>query len=141
KLVNPTDFLINVTLTAFLQEPQGGVSERVVGPIVLGPNQTFQRTVDEIFGLAGEQVGSIRVESSQGGILGDVVFGEPLSAQFAAAMSLQTTPFTQAVFSQVANGTIDPQKPSLNSFTGIALFNPNNITAQVQIEVFDRDGE
>lgn len=140
KLVNPTDFLISVTLTAFLQEPQGGVSERVFGPVVLSANQTFQRTVDEIFGLLGEQVGSIRIESSQPGIVGDVVFGEPLSAEFAAAISLQTVPFTKAVFSQVANGTIDPLKPSLNSFTGIALFNPNEASAQVQVEVFDRDG-
>ena len=77
-------------------------------------------------------VGSLRVEADGGGILGDVVFGSP-DLRYAAAMPLQTSLASKAIFSQVANipGSF---------FTGLALYNPQARKAEVRIDVFRDDG-
>ena len=143
KLVNPADEPQALTLTAFLQDSHGLVSTRVTR-LVLPPGQAFQKPVDQIFALgpggAETIVGSIQVESEPGGVLGDVIFGDPQSVAFAAALPLQETAFTQAVFSHVANGPSNPENPSFDPFTGLAIFNPNDTAVSLQLEVFDPDG-
>ena len=141
KLVNIANVPRAVTITAYRTD---GSTIGLLPPIVLNPNQTFQKDMNQIF-LLGPSTGaptsgSIIVEADGPGIIGDIVFGDPILVDFAAAVPLQNVLFTKAVFSQIANGSLDPANPSLKMFTGIALFNPNTQTAAVTIKVFDRDG-
>ena len=80
------------------------------------------------------RVGSLRVETSFPGIIGDVLFGEPTAANWAAALPLESVRFREAVFSQVANipGVL---------FTGLAFVNPNDSPASIQIDVYSATGE
>jgi hypothetical protein len=144
KVVNPTETAQQVTLTAFIVGPGNSISTRVQGPFGLGPRQSLQQDVGQLFGLGpgGTQivVGSIQVESSTPGLVGDVVFGDPVALRYAAALPLQTQLFRNAIHSQVSNG-VDPTNRSLNSFTGLALFNPQSqATATVTIRVYNRLG-
>ncbi|GAB4235168.1 MAG: hypothetical protein Kow00109_08410 [Acidobacteriota bacterium] len=142
KLVNTTDELRQVTLTAYLVE-DSGIRPVTIPPVVLGPRQTLQQNVEGLFNLVpgGSQVitGSIKVAATGPGIVGDVVFGEPVRVQYAAALPLQTETFREAVFSHVSNG-VDNQRPWLSSFTGLALYNPNAAQAQITVQVFRYDG-
>jgi len=141
-LVNPTDSFVHITLTAFIQG-KDSIDERT-STLSLTPNQSFQKGVDELFGLpqlpADTIVGSIQVDSTAAGIIGDVVFGDPESVRFAAALPLQTRLFTRAIHSQVSNG-FHSSNPGLDSFTGLALFNPGTEQNEVTIEVYDQDGK
>jgi hypothetical protein len=77
-------------------------------------------------------IGSLKVEVSGGGIVGDAIFGLN-DFNYAAALPLQEKTFTKAVFSHVAN-------ISGFFFTGIALFNPGAVDAAVTVEVYKSDG-
>jgi hypothetical protein len=142
KVVNPTTQSLFLTITAYLVRGDGGIDTRLAN-FALQPRQSIDRNVDQLFGLGPggtvAQVGSIVVESTGPGVLGDVVFGESGSARYAAALPLQTRLLRRAVHSQVSNG-VDPTDPALSSFTGLALFNPAAQNAQVTVEVFDRHG-
>jgi hypothetical protein len=141
KLINPTKTAAAIGVTAFLQENNS--INQITKTLTLAPNQSFQESVHAIFGLAtlpaDTIVGSIRVDSTVAGIIGDVVFGDPDQVRYAAALPLQTRLFTRAIHSQVSNG-IHPSDPGLDSFTGLALFNPNDSQATVTIRVFDQNG-
>ena len=71
---------------------------------------------------------------------GDPDTGIPNEVDFAAGLPLQTTLFEKAIFSQVANGATNPEDSSTDTFTGIALYNPNSSSAQITVRVFDREG-
>ena len=141
KVVNTSESQRTLTLTAFGDD---GSVIGVLGQIVLDPNQSLQRNAGEIFKLGpGPDMpitGSIRLEADGPGIIGDVVFGDPASIEFAAALALQTERFVKAIFSQVAN-VVTPGDPSKSTFTGIAFFNPGPQIAQITVQVFDRDGQ
>ncbi|MCZ6877105.1 MAG: matrixin family metalloprotease [Acidobacteria bacterium] len=150
KLVNTDSSPRVVTITAFRDD---GSIIGLVGPFALTSNATFQRSVDQLFGLGSPvtfplTTGSIQIDVDGPGVIGDVVFGDPGDTEtgipdfvdFAAALPLQTNLFTKAVFSQVANGATNPGDPSTDFFTGLALFNPNALQADVTVQVFDRDG-
>ncbi|MBI4446377.1 MAG: matrixin family metalloprotease [Acidobacteria bacterium] len=143
KLVNTAGVPRSVTLRAFRED---GSVIGVFGPsgLVLNPNQSFERDVADVFGLGPTTspaiTGSIVVEADGPGIIGDVIFGDPRRIDFAAAMPLQSVLFKRAIFSQVSNGSLDPSRPSLNTFTGLAFFNPNAAAAEVTIQVFRSDG-
>jgi hypothetical protein len=77
-------------------------------------------------------VGSIRAVYDGAGVLGDVVFGEPYDSVYLAALPLQTTGFTEAIFCQVANGA--------GYWTGLALYNPNAQAADVTMQVYSPTG-
>ena len=116
----------------------------------LGPGQSFEQDVAGLFGFgetdgalastgtrsspAGRRnqgttvVGSMRVQVNGGGMVGDVIFGDPVDLEYAAALPLQKTPFTEAVFNQVAN------IPGF--FTGMAFFNTGMETAEIRIQGF-----
>jgi hypothetical protein len=145
KLVNTSDSLRAVTLTAFIQNPDGSVVPRPLAPITIAPNMSFENDLGIIFTLGSPEgeatVGSLTVEADGPGVIGDVVFGHPVDVSYVSAMPLQTERFTRAVFGQVSNGSIDPANPAMNTFTGLAFFNPNTQTADITIRVFDRDGQ
>ncbi len=97
-------------------------------------------TVDSSVRGASGLVGSLVIEASAPGLLGTVVFN---TADAAAALPLQSAPFNEAVFAQVAE--LD------DFFTGLALFNPPGPvqpglkgvppgTAQVTVTVLNPDG-
>ena len=141
KLVNTSSNPRMLQIRAFADE--GGLIKMVEEN--LGALSTFQKSVDQIFDLGqptGTVVttGSIQIEADGPGVIGDVVFGEPTEGRFAAAMALQSSRFRRAIFNQVVNGSVEEGNPDLDLFTGIAVFNPNEETAQVLIQVFDENG-
>ncbi|MGH9339657.1 MAG: hypothetical protein ACRD1R_08725 [Acidobacteriota bacterium] len=142
KIVNVGDSLRSVTVTVFGEDGQ------IVGvPQVFSiqPNQSLQQDLANVLGgglrntNTSATVGSIRVDADGTGVIGDVVFGEPSQARYAAALPLQSLLFRKAIFSHVANGSLGPT-PALDLFTGVALFKPGPGTAEVIIRVFDQFG-
>ena len=75
--------------------------------------------------------------------VGDVIFGDSLNFAYAASLPLQTHPFTEAVFNQVANVS--------GFFTGLAFFYPGMLEedspqgpqrdTEITIQVFLPGGE
>ncbi len=153
-LVNTTQELRAVTLRAFSDD---GV-EFASSVFVLQAGGSFQGPVHLLFpGMANPTSdrnlvsGSIIVEVEGGGVIGDVIFGDPgdnatgtpETINYAAALPLQETLFTEALFSQVTNGSLnpdDPDDPAQNLFTRLVLFNPNDEPADLTIKVFDSLG-
>ncbi len=86
----------------------------------------------QIPGGVDTTVGSLIANVSAPGVIGDVVFGDPMSVKYAAALPLEGSPYRRAVFSQVANG--------LGLFTGLAFFNPNSEETEIRIDVFSPGG-
>ncbi len=141
KLVNVSDQSRALTLKAFREDGSALGTGQFV--FQLPPHQTFQRTLGEIFGLGpptGPALsGSLTVEANGPGIIGDVVFGDPATLRYAAALPLQSQPFSRAVFSQVANLTaLDPAR---SMFTGLAFHNPGILPAEITVQVFSRLGQ
>ncbi|MEE2839595.1 MAG: hypothetical protein VYC91_03610 [Acidobacteriota bacterium] len=150
KVVNTSDDPRVVTITAYLDD---GSPLNTVFPFTLGSGSTRQQPVGELFGTGSPissnlRTGSIRVDADGSGVIGDVIFGDPgdpdmgipNEVDFAAGLPLQTTLFEKAIFSQVANGATNPKDASTDTFTGIALYNPNSSSAQITVRVFDREG-
>ena len=141
KLLNISDQPRTATVIAYRED---GVAVGIAGPLTLAPRQAFQRDANQIFPLGPSvgslTVGSIEVQVDGPGILGDVVFGDPKRINFAAAIPLQQALYTEAVFSQVANGAVDPLDLATDMFSGIAVFNPNDEAVQVALRVFNAEG-
>ncbi|MBI4447239.1 MAG: hypothetical protein HY645_15210 [Acidobacteria bacterium] len=134
KLVNVGNEARSVKLTV-VAEDGSNLAKSVTAS--LAPLQLLENDVGQLFGLGANtappaRAGSLRVEADGPGIIGDVIFGDPITFSNAASMLLQTRKFTRAVFGQVAN--------LLGFFTGLALYNPGTATAQVTIEVFSAGG-
>ena len=141
KLINSGDRETDVELTAYLSDGNRlGRSHR----LRLAPQESFQRNASEIFGFESQPgsilVGSVGVESTHPGLIGDVIFGDPVGGEYAAALTLQTEPLRRAVFSHVANGERRPGDRLPPIFTGIAVFNPGDAATEVSLEVFDPQG-
>ena len=150
KVVNTSDDPRVVTMAAYLDD---GSLLQTVFPFVLLPGSTLQKFVGELFRFGSPITsslitGSIRIDTDGPGVIGDVIFGDPgdpdtgipNEVDFAAGLPVQTTLFKKAIFSQVANGRTNPQDASTDTFTGIALYNPNPSSAQITVRVFDREG-
>ncbi len=131
KLVNVGNLPRTVQLEA-ISDRGGLLADPVV--IEIQPGEAFQADAGALFSLPAGQpsVGSLRVNVDASGIVGDVLFGGE-DLQSAAALPLQTEPFSRAIFNQVANipGVI---------FTGLAFFNVGSQSAEVTVEVFTADG-
>ena len=141
KLINSGDEATEVHLAAYLSDGNRlGRSYR----LRLAPQESFQGIASEIFGLESQPesilVGSVGVDSTRPGLIGDVIFGDPDGGEYAAALTLQTDPLRRAVFSHVANGEREPGDPLPPIFTGIAVFNPGDVTTEVALKVFDSQG-
>lgn len=141
KLINSGDRETEVQLAAFLSDGNRlGRSYQ----LRLAPQESFQGNASEIFALEAPPqsilVGSVGVDSTHPGLIGDVIFGDPVGGEYAAALTLQTEPLKRAVFSQVANGERKPGDTLPPIFTGIAVFNPGDVSTEVSLMVFDSQG-
>ncbi len=142
KLINSAEEETEVQLAAYLSDGNrlGGSYQ-----LRLGPQESFQGNAAGIFGLEAPAqsilVGSVSIGSTQSGLIGDVIFGDPVGGEYAAALTLDTEPLRRAVFSQVANGERQPGDTLPPIFTGIAVFNPGDVSTEVRIEVFDSAGK
>ena len=107
----------------------------------LGRHDSAEFNVGELFELGSVDrpatTGSIRITSEASVFLGDVMFGDPFEARFAAALPMQATLLTQATFSQVGN--LDEGPVSERTFTGLALFNPDLGDVTIRVTVFTQD--
>ncbi len=131
KVANVGDETLQVRLTP-ISEDGGELADSLT--VFLEPKAFLERDVGTLFDYPSHAgVGSLKIEANGSGLVGDVIFGDPLEARFAAALRLQDLTFSDAVFSQVAN------VPGF--FTGLALFNPGATAASVTIEVVRSDGE
>lgn len=100
--------------------------------IDLPGGHSIQLNAGELFELPQGAVGSLTVDADGTGVLGSLLFGDPESLRFAALAPLQSSPFTRAVFSQIADGE--------GIFTGMAILNATDAQASVTIEAFAPDG-
>ncbi len=129
KLLNVSGGAQQLTLESVAKDGSELAEPRQVS---LASNESLQANLGELLGLSDEgsgSVGSLRITSTSPGAIGDVVFGDPDEARFLAALPLQRRLLSRAILSQVAN------LPGV-MFTGVALFNPGGVTAQVTIRVF-----
>jgi hypothetical protein len=105
--------------------------------LTLGPGEQYTQDAGEIFHSGvqeqSEFVGSLKVETDGKGVIGDVIFGESLQLDYAAALPLQTQAFSEAVFNQIAN------IPGV-FFTGLAFYNPGSVAAAIELQVICADG-
>jgi DNA-binding protein len=94
----------------------------------------LEADVEHLFDLTGYEgiVGSMRVQADGPGVIGDVVFGQPGTLGWAAALPLQRAGFRRAAFNQVANG--------MGYFTGLAMSNFTDEDAEVGIQVYSNQG-
>ncbi|MFQ5740423.1 MAG: RHS repeat domain-containing protein [Acidobacteriota bacterium] len=103
--------------------------------ISLGVGEYLERDVGLLFGFPTASdltVGSLKIETDGPGIIGDVVFGDPIGFKYAASLPLQTKKLTRAIFSQVAS--------TENFFTGLAFYNPDTEQADVRVRVYNSEG-
>ncbi len=140
KLVNSSGSVRNVTLTALAAD---GSALAAPAQFTLQPGETLQEDSGVLFGLGSSSTapavaGSLRVEASGPGIIGDVVFGDPNDIHYAAALPLQTRLLRRAIFSQVAN--VNGNSAAASTFTGLAFYNPGAATAEIVVTVFRADG-
>ncbi len=99
----------------------------------LAPGQSWEQDLlPEAAAGAEAGIGSLTLTTNGDGIVGDVIFGAP-DLTYAAGLQLQGRTFEEAVFPHVANlfGTF---------FTGVALYNPSPLEAEVELEVFTPGG-
>ncbi len=140
KIANVSESPVALIITALRED---GSVLNVAPNLVLGPNQVLQRDIGDLFSLgpatAPQIDGSIRVEASGPGVLGDVIFGDADFARYAAALPPQTRLLTRAVFGQVANLRTGSAAEQL--FTGLAFHNPDLETARLTIRVFTEAGQ
>ena len=147
-VVNLAEEPRNVTLRAVQED---GTAQREPVAMILVPGEQFTEDAGVLFGPAsagpypaqGESFeGSLIVEADGDGVVGDVIFGDSTDFAYAASLPLQTEPFTEALFNQVANVS--------GFFTGLAFFYPGPTAgsspqgspdAEITIQVFLPGGE
>ncbi len=102
--------------------------------LVLGPGELLTQTLDQIFEFAGSEPisGSLEIRADASGIVGNIIFGDPASLQFAASLPLQGEPLRRLAFDYLASTD--------EFFTGLAIFNPGYGTAAIDLEVLDSEG-
>jgi hypothetical protein len=129
KLLNTSSSQRSVRLTVI-----GDTGDNLAPPvsIQIPGSGAFEKSIDEVFPTVSFPAGSLHASADGDGVIGDVIFGDPAGLRYAAALSLQTQGFTQAVFSQVVNTSA--------MYTGVALFNPGTAPADVQLLIFDSGG-
>jgi hypothetical protein len=128
KLINTSPIARTASLHA-LAENGTDLAPPVQVRLAIG--QALEQDAGQLFGLTSA-VGSLRIDADGPGILGDVIFGDPVALNFAASAPLQWRKFSQAAFNHVANAA--------NFFTGIALLNPNQQTVSVTLDVYAESG-
>lgn len=128
RLINASDETRTVTVTAVSE------SGTVVGVALERNLQALESMTLDAGTDFGEAsfVGTLQVDADGPGVIGDVVFGDPVAGDYAAAAPLRSEALTRAVFGQVAN--LD------EFFTGLAFFNPGAVAADTTVRVHRADG-
>ena len=140
KLVNTSTQARTVVVTAIAD------SGAIIGTfeLTLNPGGSPQGDVSGLFSLGSNlgdlTTGSMKIVADGPGVIGDVVFGDPEAAAYAAALLLQSQSLSEAVLSQVAVGATNPADPSTDFFTGLALFVPGDSPVNVTVRIFDPQG-
>jgi hypothetical protein len=131
KLINTDTASRKVTLKA---TADNGADLAVPVTAALAAGDVLERDAADLFGFrpGSTAIGSLAVNADGPGVIGDVIFGDPVSVNFAAALALQAQTVRQAIFSHVANGQ--------TYFTGLALLNPTLIASYVTIDVYSPQG-
>jgi hypothetical protein len=136
----------NLGLEIILVGNDGQMVAGISNPVntTVGPLCQLNLSGNALFGLADPTIaaslteGSLVITADGPGIIGDVLFGDPLGQRFLASLPLNDNPVSDMVLPQVAQGTPNEGKPY---FTGIAVYNPNPNTVLVTIRVFSEMGE
>jgi hypothetical protein len=134
RLVNTSEKNRKVTLSAI-----GDSGNTLAGPVAVDIPGTgiYSADLGTLFGLTWEEgevsTGSLVVEADGNGIIGDIIFADGDTLEYAMSLPLQDRLFTEAVFNHIAN------LPTV--FTGFAFFNPGTETASVLIEAIVTDGK
>ncbi len=131
-LVNPTASAANLTMR-FVNATGANVAAPV--NLQLASGQRSQREVAQIFSLnPGNLVyGSLVIESSITGVVGDLSYSSPSSQfKFRAALPLESESAKFLAFAHLDNRA--------DSFTDVGIFNPGTQAAQVQVRVLRADG-
>jgi hypothetical protein len=108
----------------------------------------FDNTIEELhgkilgivgYGTLGRAVAQRARAFGMQVMIAQRLYGEPVSGRFAAALPIQTRLFRKAIHGHISNAK-SFRDPSLDSFTGLAIFNPNSAETIIQVEVFDQLG-
>ena len=141
-LVNPTEEASNVTLRLVNEN-----GEPIVDPVVqtIEAGEMLSMPGWELFGLEDPTttsqvvVGTVAVESDNG-LIGALMFGDPVGGSFLASLPLMSTASAkrEIVFGHTAVG----QLGSIDYFTGLALVNTSQTaTAHIYLEYHNSSGE
>ncbi len=133
RLLNTSTMNRNVTLSA-IGDNGGNLASPVA--VEIPGKSIYSADLGTIFNLAGDgavTTGSLVVEADGNGIIGDIIFANGDTLEYAMSLPLQERLFTEAVFNHIAN------LPTV--FTGFAFFNPGDETASVLIEAIGTDGK
>lgn len=133
QLVNTNTGLRNVKLTPIADD--GSLLAAPVW-VAIPPRKAYNADLGTLFKLnpgSGILTGSLIVESFGRGVIGDIIFAEGDTLEYAMSLPLQHELFQEAVFNHISNiSTV---------FTGFAFFNPGDEAAEVTIEAIGVDGE
>ncbi len=131
QLVNTYPALRNVKLTLIADDG----SLLAAAWVAMPGEKIYNANLGTLFGLdpeGGIITGSLIVESFGKGVIGDIIFADGDTLEYAMSLPLQTELFREAVFNHISNlETV---------FTGFAFFNPGDETANVLIEAIGTDG-
>ena len=133
RLVNTSSATRQVTLSA-IGDNGTPVADAVT--VEIPSSQIYSADLGTLFGLESEGVittGSLVVDADGNGIIGDIIFADGDTLEYAMSLPLQDRLFTEAVFNHISN------LPTV--FTGFAFYNPGDETTSVLIEAIGTDGE
>ncbi len=133
RLVNTSRITRSVTLSAI-----GDDGTELANPVIveIPAKRIFNADMGTILGLEGNGVvttGSLVIEADGNGIIGDIIFANGDTLEYAMALPLQKKLFTEAVFNHIAN------LPSV--FTGFAFYNPGDEYVLIFLEAFGTNGQ
>ncbi len=132
QLVNTNSGLRNVKLTPIADD---GSLLAPAAWVSISGNETYNANLGTLFHLDSDGVittGSLVVECFGNGVIGDIIFAEGETMEYAMSLPLQSELFQEAVFNHISS------LPTV--FTGFAFFNPGEEEAEVTIEAFGVNG-
>ena len=130
-LINPTDLPAALNISLFSTGVSAG-APLTTASIVLPAGGVVKRNIRGLVDLPdGDFVGWMRVDSDVSNIVGNVTFGDG-ERTFLSSVQMQGSPQTEVLYSHLADG--------LGFFTGLTFLNIRPDLIQVDIEVFDPEG-
>ena len=130
-LINPSTLPATLNVSVFSTGVSDGTPVATAS-IVLPPAGVVKSNIRDLVELpAGDFVGWMRVDSDVSDIVGNVTFGD-FARTFLSSVQMQGSPLTELVYSHLADG--------LGFFTGLTFLNFTPDPTEVEIEVFDTEG-